>query len=507
MVLEESVFPTGPFMRSQLPYFLSVENNLLFPRTWDALTQIYNNSSSNSGSLELQLTGSYIADPWTSDEFNLAGYQTRFVSVPMQFPENYQDQVIPVQLNLYDGSISRDELVRDVLIPATPFSDTGLVVEIDTLFLDSYPEVSMRFQSRIEETGQLLLDLGDENIFLYEDDVMLTTFDLIKDTTGGVNSADIVFVLDVTGSMGNEIDHVADNVIEFADSMNASGVDFRLAMVTFLDQVENVYDFTADVPLFQGWVAQQYAHGGGDIPENSLEALYAASQLQFRDEAMRIFIWITDANYHQNNSNTDLDIPEIIDILLMHSVVTHAIGPEQYRIEYYDPIVNATSGSWFDINGNFRDILLEISRLEGSSRYLLSYQSEGGAGTSHQINLDIHYAGLGGSAELTYMAPSYQRGNPGLRVACFPNPFNPEVTIRLANERHLPGTVTLYNVLGQQCRQFHIDPGPLETSITWDATDAFGRPLGSGVYFMQVQLVDPSGINQHTSVYKLVHNR
>ena len=80
---------------------------------------------------------------------------------------------------------------------------------------------------------------------------------LKKDRSSGVDAADIVFVLDVTGSMGDEIDGVKNHIVEFADSLSYRGIDFRLGMVTFLDVIENVYPFTRDVSSFSraGWRA------------------------------------------------------------------------------------------------------------------------------------------------------------------------------------------------------------------------------------------------------------
>ncbi len=69
-------------------------------------------------------------------------------------------------------------------------------------------------------------------------------------------------MLDVTGSMSQEISGVRDNIVEFTDSLSYQGIDFRLAMVTFLDEIENIYDFTSNVQLFQQYVNDQYALGG-----------------------------------------------------------------------------------------------------------------------------------------------------------------------------------------------------------------------------------------------------
>lgn len=173
---------------------------------------------------------------------------------------------------------------------------------------------------------QYVFGIQNENVFLSEDQSRIYDFNIMRDTTGGVNAADVVFVLDVTGSMGGEIGQVKTYLNAFTDTLASQGVDFRLAMVTFLDVVEHVYDFTSDVDLFQTYIDAQSAHGGGDWEENSLDAIYRATQFQFRDQASRIFIWITDAGYHVNTGPTTLTVEEVVDALLMNGVTCHAVA-------------------------------------------------------------------------------------------------------------------------------------------------------------------------------------
>jgi hypothetical protein len=71
---------------------------------------------------------------------------------------------------------------------------------------------------------------------------------------------------------------------------------------------------------------------------------------------------------------------------------------------------------------------------------------------------------------------------------CFPNPFNPQTTIRYALP--FPGYVTLqiYNVLGQQVTT--LVNGPVEAghhSVVWNGTDDHGRVVASGLYFYRLE--------------------
>ncbi len=55
---------------------------------------------------------------------------------------------------------------------------------------------------------------------------------------------------------------------------------------------------TSNVNEFIGWVGSLHAGGGGDIPEDQLDALAYASTFPFRPEAQAILILVTDAPSH-----------------------------------------------------------------------------------------------------------------------------------------------------------------------------------------------------------------
>ncbi|MFC1556442.1 fibronectin type III domain-containing protein [candidate division KSB1 bacterium] len=69
----------------------------------------------------------------------------------------------------------------------------------------------------------------------------------------------------------------------------------------------------------------------------------------------------------------------------------------------------------------------------------------------------------------------------------YPNPFNPETTIKFELPKQDRVRLIIYNVLGQQVKAL------LDTEkeagfhdITWDGTDDFGRLAASGVYFYRI---------------------
>ncbi len=500
-------FPDGPFMRSDLPHFLSIENNLLFPRTVKSMVKLTNNGNANIENAKLEISETALWENWSSpDTIDIPAESTVFSSAFMEMSENYKDKIITLELNLVDDMDTLDQIVREVFIPAAPFSDSGLVVTIDTIILSGYPTIDLIFKSQIEETGQYLKNLSGENVFFYEDSVRIENFTLAKDTSGGVNKADIVFVLDVTGSMGNEIDGVKENIVEFADSLSYQGIDFRLGMVTFLDEVENIYDFTSDVQQFQEYVNQQYAHGGGDHAENSLDALMQACQFDFRPTANRVFIWITDATYHINNSYTPLTPQDVVNEMLTHSIEPHGIGKPIYQLEYFNPILFPTAGDFYDIDGNFRDILIEISRLNSTGSYRLSYNSNADPGDTYMDIVEIHYAGLGGMDSITFVAPSKSQETTDLtEVRFFPNPFYSNTNIEIHNPQGAEAKIDIYNVQGNRVLSKRFESGNKKLVFTWDAKDAGGKNISNGIYFIHCELYDQTGKTERLPVMKLIY--
>ncbi len=506
--LESPEFSNGVFMRSDLPYFLSIENNLLFPRDVKSMVKIANNSNTNIIGTGLEIFGGGYIENWSSSEIiDIPANTCVFSSAFLDIPENYEDKVITLELNLMDDTQLVDQIKRNLFVPAAPFSDTGLIVTIDTIILSNFPTIDLIFKSQIEETGQYLKDLGTENVFFYEGQVKIEDFTLGKDTSGGVNQADIIFVLDVTGSMTNEIDGVKENIIEFADSLSYQGIDFRLGMVTFKDQVENIYDFTSNVQQFQQYVNDQYANGGGDLPENSLDALMAATQFDFRPAANRTFIWITDASYHINNSNTPLVPQDVVNEMLTHAIEPHCIGSNAYQQDFYNPILFPTGGDFFDINGNFRDILLEITRMNSTGSYRLSYLSDASPGGTYEDIVEVHYAGLGGMDTISFLAPTKSPlGSNDLAVLrCFPNPFYSSACIEIENPQELEANLEIYNTQGQVVSAKYFESGNRVMTFTWDAKDNSGKTISNGLYFVHFELYDPDGRIVSLPVTKLIY--
>ncbi|MGE5680439.1 MAG: vWA domain-containing protein, partial [Bacillota bacterium] len=308
-------FSSDLFLRWDLPSYLTLDNNIVFPQSLSTYLEIAKAGTGTitSGNLKMELPAELSSGTLT---YTYGSAVPVFQKLDLTAKTIYENKTVEAIAKVYNGTVLIDEIHRFINIPETPVSDTGLVVSIDTLMTSRYPQVSFIFDVLNKSKGTKIVNLTSDNVFLYENNTRITDLSFGKDTTGGMNAADIVFALDVTGSMGNEIDAVKKNIVEFADSLTKGGYDYQLGLVTFLDYIENVYPFTKDVQKFQQTIAAQYAHGGDDLPENSLQALMESSKFNFRPNSRRIVVWITDANYHENDAFTKLQKQTVIDSLL-----------------------------------------------------------------------------------------------------------------------------------------------------------------------------------------------
>ena len=141
--------------------------------------------------------------------------------------------------------------------------------------------------------------------------------------------ADIVFLIDVSGSMGKCIDALKNNVGVLVDSMvnpgpNAEAVvkDWRIKVCGYRDAKVDGADwweekpFTSDISQVRADIATLEAKGGDDEPESLLDGLWKLAKLpasakgepadgstwRHHHDAARCVIAFTDASCHMTTS-------------------------------------------------------------------------------------------------------------------------------------------------------------------------------------------------------------
>ena len=116
---------------------------------------------------------------------------------------------------------------------------------------------------------------------------------------------DLLFLLDATGSMSDEIDQIKSTLLSISSRISdlPSDTDLRFGMVAYRDRgddfVTRTYHFEPDVQKFLNSIREVRADGGGDEPESLNEALHVAiGEPQWRPNAVRLVFLIADAPPH-----------------------------------------------------------------------------------------------------------------------------------------------------------------------------------------------------------------
>ena len=121
---------------------------------------------------------------------------------------------------------------------------------------------------------------------------------------------DIAFIVDATGSMGDEIDFLKDDLVDILGKAVAKapqGTQLRTGAVFYRDEgdsyVTRVSDFSKDYKTTVKFISQQSADGGGDYPEAVHSALEASLQkLSWSEDArMRVAFLLLDAPAHHQD--------------------------------------------------------------------------------------------------------------------------------------------------------------------------------------------------------------
>lgn len=128
-------------------------------------------------------------------------------------------------------------------------------------------------------------------------------------TIDAIILSDLVFLQDVTGSQRPYINAVADGIIRICNKLLSSAAiqTLRFGLVTFCDYptpsedspfVTRNFGFTSDIDVMRRRLKKLVAEGGGDGPEAQAAALYEALHMNWREDAIKIVVLITDSPPH-----------------------------------------------------------------------------------------------------------------------------------------------------------------------------------------------------------------
>lgn len=186
--------------------------------------------------------------------------------------------------------------------------------------------------------------------------------------------ADIVFIIDRTGSMGTPITNVKNNIETFANELQSKHIDTRFGLVTYgeVNDKEPIIkkDFTSDTDTFKGYMEKISVSGGGDVEESGLEGIKdGALNYSFREDVSKHLILVTDAPVHDSSSDGDggdgkskYDIDDLANELRSNNIKLSVVSQSSGHI--YDQLKrlsDPTNGSYLNISGDFSSQLSSLA--------------------------------------------------------------------------------------------------------------------------------------------------
>ena len=292
-----------------------------------------------------------------------------------------------------DGSIDylTTEYADNVLSAEIDSQGTYYVLDVKNLFDElglSLPAVS-NVDMLSDKTAESIVSKAGNNgtsAEITSNDVAPVSVDSIpankdsvkitKASSSVMAQADVVFIIDTTGSMGDEIDNVIRNIGDFVNTLKEKGVSAGLALIDYQDINADGYDSTRvhkngssnwfyDMDSYLVALSNLGLGWGGDEPECAVDALETARLLDMRASAGKIFVLVTDAGYKVDNRYSIPSMATEIELLKNAGVNCCVVSPSELQDTYHE-LYAGTEGIWANIYGNFYEELIMLANEIGN---------------------------------------------------------------------------------------------------------------------------------------------
>lgn len=356
--------------------------------------------STDGGTSWQQLDDRSGSSGWRQSSIDISAYAGQSVQLGFHFTS--------------DGSVtSQGWFIDDVEV--TKQEPQPLTATLSSLNQQKFPFVYMNIAVDTFDVGYPGLTQSAfrvlENGVLQTDHFEVTP----PDVGGGARLADIVFLMDNSGSMSDDQNAVYSNLISFVNALSSSGIDFALGLCRYGASESSGYPIvedggilTSDANYFKNTVWLRNRTDGDYEP--GWDAMYsAANRFNFRPGSQKIFVLITDEspNYVTGGASSNYGVytkEETQSLLRSQTVTLFALIPlVPAVIQDYGSIAEATNGKYFDINSPFDEILTYIES-QVSNTYLVRYRSSNPAldGTLRTVEIDVSYGGNAATCNGSY---------------------------------------------------------------------------------------------------------
>lgn len=297
-----------------------------------------------------------------SDVIEIDLSSTSALTLTFSFKENYTGNPEQLVIAYYDNDIHELNLV-----------DSHLSEEQNKI----EGEITSSGYYFVMDVDEFLKSLGIDVMRNINNQSIKTT-STSASTNSSIGKADIVFVVDTTGSMSSKIYNVQNNINTFADKMsNEYHVDMNYSLIEYRDIEKDGIDSTiahnnlssnwfTNVNTFKSEVSGLTVDGGDDAPETPIDALELARMSNWRNGAAKFVVLVTDAPYKENNTSGIKDMNEMAQKFASNGIIVSVITE---RESYYTNLLEQTHGLYGYIYSNFSDILLQLADVIGTETH------------------------------------------------------------------------------------------------------------------------------------------
>ena len=194
---------------------------------------------------------------------------------------------------------------------------------------------------------------------------------------------DVLFLLDATGSMADEIYRIKTTLVSIGQQIAdlPQQPDLRVATVAYRDRgddfVTRIYDFDGDIPGFLETVRGLHADGGGDYPESLNQGLHEAlTDTSWRPHSIKLLFLLADAPPH-------LDYPQDQDY-----------AREMARAQQEGVKIFTVASSGLDVQGEYIFRQLAQQTMGRFVFILYSTPPQGELTTPHEVGDDYSVENL-----------------------------------------------------------------------------------------------------------------
>lgn len=243
--------------------------------------------------------------------------------------------------------------------------------DINNLQIASYDEIThkIEFMDTVRDEKKHTLSCKTDHFSYYfiVDIWKLKFYYLINGIDVNCILSDVVFVIDTTGSMGRTISKVKGSIVKAANETSILNLDVKYGLVEFRDiSINNGnykshnFGWFSTAEDFKNKISNLTVNGGGDAPESVVDALETARLSTFRNSSIKNIILVTDNNYKEETNYENINsMEDEIELLLNDEIKVSVITDSSYYACYQE-LINKTGGSYFNINSDYVDSLIEV---------------------------------------------------------------------------------------------------------------------------------------------------